>query len=59
MLLWIGLAVGFVVVVVLMSAFARHADKVEDETSYAREEQQFTPYGQKYLDIMLFRGGDD
>ena len=59
MVFWIGMAVGFVVVVVLMSAYARHADRVEDDSSYVSEEQPFTPYGQKYLDIMLFRGGDD
>lgn len=59
MVFWIGMAVGFVVVVVLMSAYARHADRVEDDSSYLNEEQLFTPYGQKYLDIMLFRKGDD
>ncbi|MHA3702195.1 hypothetical protein ACXR2U_08405 [Jatrophihabitans sp. YIM 134969] len=59
MVLWIGMAVGFVVVVVLMRAYARHADRVEDDSSYVREEQQFTPYGQKYLDILLFRRQDD
>ena len=59
MVLWVGLAVGFVIVLALMVRVARHADRVEDDSSYLREEQPFTPYGQKYLDIMLFRGGDD
>lgn len=59
MLLWIGLAVGFVVVVALLFRFARHADRVEDDSSYIREERQFTPYGQKFVDIMLFRKSDD
>lgn len=59
MFLWIGLAVGFVVVLAVMIRVARHADRIEDDSSYLREEHPFTPYGQKYLDIMLFRGGDD
>lgn len=59
MFLWIGLAVGFVVVVAVMIRVARHADRIEDDSRYLREEHPFTPYGQKYLDIMLFRGGDD
>lgn len=59
MFLWIGLAVGFVVVLAVMSRIARHADRIEDDSSYLNEEHPFTPYGQKYLDIMLFRGGDD
>jgi hypothetical protein len=58
MLLWIGLAI-MAAAIVLLWRYARHADKIETDSSYVREEQPFTPYGQKYLDIMLFRGGDD
>ncbi len=58
MLLWIGLAIMFLAIPLLWR-YARHADRIESDSSYVREEQPFTPYGQKYLDIMLFRGGDD
>ena len=59
MFLWIGMAVGFLVVLAVMVRVARHADRIEDDSSYLSEEHPFTPYGQKYLDIMLFRDGDD
>jgi hypothetical protein len=59
MVLWIVLGVGFLVVLALLARFARHADRVEDDSTYLREEREFTPYGQKYVDIMLFRKSDD
>lgn len=58
-LFWIAMGVGFLLVLAVMWRIARHADRVEDDSSYLREEQPFTPYGQKYMDIMLFRHSDD
>ena len=56
---WIAMGVGFLVAVFVLWRWARHADRIEDDSSYVREEGSFTPYGSKYLDLITFRNRDD
>lgn len=55
MWLWIGLLAGFLVTLLGMWRLARHARDVEDDSSYLTEEQSYTPFGQKFLDILRYR----
>lgn len=57
MWLWIGLLVGFVVVLLVGWRIARHVREIEEDSAYLVEEQQFTPFGQKFVNILLGRRG--
>lgn len=52
---WIALAVIFVVAVVGLTVWARHARDIEDDSTYLREETPFTPFGQKFVNILRGR----
>lgn len=57
MWLWIGLLTAFVVTLLVLWRVTRHVREVEDDSTYSAKEQSYSPFGQKFLDILSGRKG--
>lgn len=55
---WLVVLVGVVVVIYLLSRWARRADEVEADSAYLYENVQGPGYGSKFLDILRGRDRD-
>jgi hypothetical protein len=56
---WLVVLLGLVLVVYLLSRWAKRADDVEDDSAYLYENAQGPGYGSKFLNILRGRGEDD
>lgn len=54
-MLWIGLLVGFIVFLLVMWRVARYVQDIEDDSTYMAEEQPYSPFGQRFLNILRGR----
>jgi len=55
---WWLMLLGTVVVIYLLSRWARRADSMEDDSAYLYENVQGPGYGSKFLNILLGRDHD-
>jgi hypothetical protein len=55
---WLMVLIGVVIVVFLLSRWARHADDIEGDSAYLYENAQGPGYGSKFLNILLGRADD-
>lgn len=55
---WLAVLLGVVIVVYLLSRWAKRADDVEADSAYLYENAQGPGYGKKFLDILRGRAED-
>lgn len=55
---WLVVLLAVVVVVYLLSRWARHADDIEGDSAYLYENAQGPGYGSKFLNILRGRDHD-
>lgn len=56
---WLVVLLGLVIVMVLLSRWARRADDIEADSAYLYENAQGPGYGSKFLNILCGRADDD
>ena len=56
---WLVVLVGVILVIYLLSRWAKRADDIENDSAYLYENAQGPRYGSKFLNILRGRSQDD